>query len=172
MNCLPGNTKQQQLFSEILLFLGRANGLRSKEINGEALVITQIADSKSIKVDINSLSEVLFRNDNDGREFIQVNFSSGQKILITESLIGFKPSVQTGLDSSKLPRVVTTPDVVSVFEAIQDALHATVIDQNEITVLRKVYDAVLSGGESVGFDLAEERAWLSRIPSCFAKVAA
>ena len=91
---------------------------------------------------------------------------------MTTTLVGFKPVPLKGLDLSKLPRVVTTPDIESVFEAVQDALHASETDSREVNVLRRVFEAVVAGGESVGFDLAEERAWISRIPSSFTKTAA
>ena len=35
--------------------------------------------------------------------------------------MGFKPVEIVGLDMSRIPKVVTTPDLVSVFEAIEDA---------------------------------------------------
>jgi predicted glycosyltransferase len=64
----------------------------------------------------------------------------------------------------KIPKVVTTPDIQSVFDAIQEVLQSN-DEQEELDVLRKVYDSVLCGGESVGFDLKEERKILACLPS-------
>jgi DNA-directed RNA polymerase beta' subunit len=128
------------------------------------LVIEQKLDKKRITLNCFDLEEVMVRNDEAGKQFLQVNFSSGKKILITETLVGFRPLSLYGLEMEKLPKVVTTPDIQSVFEAIQEALQSN-DEQEELDVLRKVYDSVLCGGESVGFDLKEERKVFARIPS-------
>lgn len=172
MNCSPGSTKQQKLLTEILGFIGATKGLSAATVGDGAIRILQRVDRKTILLEVSALDEVLFRTDTDGREFIQVNLASGHKILMTDALIGFKPAQLKGLESSKLPRVVTTPDIVSVFEAIQDALHSAHSDEHEISVLKRVYEAVLSGGEAVGFDLSIERSWATRIPACLAKLSA
>lgn len=172
MDCSTGSAKQLKLRTDILSFLTSARGLRADSVTDESMRIHQAIDGKSIDLKTSSLDEVLFRSDTEGRDFLQVNFNSKQKILITEKLIGFKPLSAKGIDSSKLPRVVTTPDVLSVFEAIQDALHAAQPDDAEIAILKRVYDAVLRGGENIGFDLATERSWVARIPSFITKTAA
>lgn len=127
------------------------------------MVIEQKIDKKRISINNFDLDEVLFREDEAGKPFLQVNFVSGKKILITETLVGFRPLGLFGLDMEKLPKVVTTPDIQSVFEAIQETLESNDLPE-ELDVLRKVYDSVLCGGESVGFDLKEERKILARLP--------
>ena len=128
------------------------------------MVIEQKMDRKKITLNCFDLNEVLVRQDEAGQSFLQVNFTSGKKILITETLVGFRPLGLFGLDMEKIPKVVTTPDIQSVFEAIQEVLQSN-DEQEELDVLRKVYDSVLCGGESVGFDLKEERKVLASLPS-------
>ncbi len=175
MNCVPGTTKQLKLRSDILAFVQQSSGLQLSSNDDTSAVIKQRIDGKSIRITTSELDDVLFRSDTEGREFIQVNFSSGLKILVTENLIGFKPVTPQGLDSTRLPKVVTTPDILSVFEAIQDTLHEAQSlnrEMNDLTILRKVYEAVLAGGEAVGFDLEKERSWIRRIPSSMPKASA
>lgn len=172
MDCAPNLEKQQELLSEILTFVRKAHGLRGTSSTEGRTKISQKIDNKFLEFATTDLEGVLSRSDTEGQEFLQVNFCSGKKVLITTNLIGFKPLALKGIDLGKLPRVVTTPDVFSVFEAIQDALHAVETDPQEVAVLRKVFEAVLAGGESVGFDLSKEREMLARIPSSFTKIAA
>lgn len=157
---------------QIRKYVARADGLRECDGGSAYIRIHQVIDGKSLNIDAANLEEVLFRSDADGQDFIQVNFRSGAKILITDTLIGFKPTVLNGLDMAKLPRVVTTPDILSVFEAIQEALHSSDPQGTELALLRRVFEAVISGGEFVGFDLNRERAWLRRIPASVVKVTA
>jgi len=155
----------QSVVAEIKRFVGGVEGLKVVDsVLSDYLIIEQKLDSKRITLNCFDLEEVLFRKDEAGKPFLQVNFSSGKKILITESLVGFRPLCLYGLDMEKLPKVVTTPDITSVFEAIQEALQSN-DEQEELDVLRKVYDSVVCGGESVGFDLKEERKILARIPA-------
>jgi hypothetical protein len=172
LNFAPATEKQQRLQSQIMTFLGHSRGLLFAHPADGSIRITQTLDSKSVELKTIELDDVLIRSDTDGKEFIQINLSSGKKILVTDALIGFKPIALKGLDVAKLPRVVTTPDIMSVFEAIQDALHGADVDPHEVSVLKMVFEAVLAGGESIGFDLSAERAWLSRIPTHFSRTSA
>lgn len=134
---------------------------------GESLQVLQKIDKQSLTLDEADIIEVIARRDEFGKDFLQVNFADGRKILITESLIGFRPFQMLDLDMSKLPKVVTTPDIKSVFDALQEALqdHDDQDDDfEEIDVLRRVYEAVIMGGESVGFTLTNERYLLSCVP--------
>lgn len=128
-------------------------------------IIEQKIDKRRITVNKFEVEEVLSRTDEDGQEFLQVNFVSGKKILITQKLVGFRPLTMFGLDMDKLPKVVTTPDIMNIFDAIQESLCHEDNSWEELEVLRKVYDSVVCGGESVGFDLNQERALFSRIPT-------
>jgi hypothetical protein len=159
--------RQLQCLTQILEFIAHSSGLKRKPSKAEgSLLIYQSIDGKSLTIAPEQLEDVLNRTDVDGRDFIQVNFTSGTKILLTDSLIGFKPANLQGLDVTKLPKVVTTPDIISVFDAIQEALHTGEQQKDEeVLVLRKVFDAVVAGGEAIGFDLSKEKSLIARVPT-------
>jgi hypothetical protein len=140
-------------------FVAKSSGLRSRQKANE-LQILQCTDGKAIAIAIDDLEEVISRVDSDGHIFLQVNFISGKKILLTQNLIGFKPAPSRGLDLSKLPKVVTTPDLLSVVEAIEESISSAPTQPDEIEVLKKVFDSVLRGAEAVGFDTTSERVWM------------
>src|ERR1700678_530587 len=113
---------QHNLLSIIEDFVAKSAGLQIDKENNGSVVISQKGDSKTIKVKTNELTDVLSRKDSEGKEFVQINFVTGKKILLTDQLIGFKPFPIPDLDVTKLPKVVTTVDLLSVFEAIEDAV--------------------------------------------------
>ena len=86
----------------------------------EKLDLTQKEDMKKIVIDFEQIEKVLTRQDVDDSKSLQVNFTNGTKILITKSLVGFKPNQLVGFDLTKIPRVVTTIDLQSVSKAIED----------------------------------------------------
>ena len=137
----------------ILDFVGEASGLEMKSADTGVMAIHQQTDGKTLTFTQTDVEEVLERYDSEGRLFLQVNFISGKKILLTEKLVGFKPVPTKGLDLKKLPKVVTTPDLVSVVEAIEESLNSTSPRFEEVEVLRRVFDSVLLGAQDVGFDL-------------------
>jgi hypothetical protein len=147
-------------------------GLQVNTDNQGMMSIIQHIDGKSIQFATTTVEEVLERSDVEGNPFLQVNFIDGRKILITEKLIGFKPAHTTGLDLKKLPKVVTTPDLLSVVEAIEESLNCQKPRFEEVEVLRRVFDSVLAGAQSVGFVLEEEKAWLSCISTIRQKTTA
>lgn len=153
-------------------FVGDSSGLEVKPSNTGSIVIHQQTDGKLLTITNEDVEEVLERYDSEGRLFLQVNFINGKKILLTEKLVGFKPIATKGLDLKKLPKVVTTPDLVSVVEAIEESLNAKNPRFEEVEVLRRVFDSVLMGAQEVGFDLEAERAWLSCIASLRGKATA
>lgn len=157
--------KPSQLLEEILEFVDHSTGLTSSVADTGKVSIQQSCDGKVFSFNSTQLSEVLRRTDGDGKAFIQINFSSGHKVLFTDTLVGFKPRETFGLDMAKIPRVVTTPDLVSVYEAIEDSLSSDLSPENEVEVLKKVYWAILHGGEMAGFDLNSEKEWLARLLS-------
>ena len=177
MNPDRNDERKTEMLSQIAKFVSRSPGLEAGTGVARAhadLLVRQSVDGKELLIAAPALEDVLLRVDADGRDFIQVNFTSGGKILLTGALIGFKPARLSGLASARLPKVVTTPDIVSVFEAIQDSLHLAEagLAADDLPLLRHVFEAVLSGGEEAGFDLRQERQWLSRIPSRFARATA
>ena len=144
----------------IVEFVEKASGLSLANNDTMTIELIQKSDTKSLRIELREVKEVLTRRDTDNSTFLQVNFSSGRKILLTDSFIGFKPVTLDGLDMSKIPRVVTTPDLMSVFEAIEDSMSSE-NEANDLDTLRKIFFAILIGGESVGFDLGRERTWVT-----------
>lgn len=155
-------TEQQTKTVQIREFVDKSSGLASR-LDDVILEIFQRADGKTMAFDVSELDEVIARVDADGKNFLQVNFLSGKKILLTDNLIGFKPLPSIGLDMSKLPKVVTTPDLISVVDAIEDSMLTGTGSAEETDILKKVFDSVLRGAEAVGFDLTPERIWLHNL---------
>lgn len=155
-------TEHQTKTVQIREFVDKSSGLASR-LDDVILEIFQRADGKTMAFDVSELDEVIARVDADGKNFLQVNFLDGKKILLTDNLIGFKPMPSIGLDMSKLPKVVTTPDLISVVDAIEDSMLTGAGSAEETDILKKVFDSVLRGAEAVGFDLTPERVWLHNL---------
>jgi hypothetical protein len=153
---------KQEMIQIIESFILKKSNLKLRWIDEQEFEIAQSTDGRQLKLRSGEVEEVLTRADHEGDTFLQVNLSFDRKILITRNLVGFKPSTITGLDMNRLPKVVTTADLVSVLEAIEDLMTS---DQNtaivEIDVLKKVYHAIVSGGEKIGFNLDQEKRWLA-----------
>ena len=154
--------EEQTKTVQIREFVDKSSGLASR-LDDVILEIFQRADGKTMAFDVSDLDEVIARVDADGKGFLQVNFLDGKKILLTDNLIGFKPLPSIGLDMSKLPKVVTTPDLISVVDAIEDSMLTGTGAAEETDILKKVFDSVLRGAEAVGFDLTPERIWLHNL---------
>lgn len=157
---------------EIEEFIQKSSGLQYSRMSELLLKVFQRTDGKELSFNINELEDVIHRVDSDGQKFLQVNFHSGKKILITQNLIGFKPAAAVGLDMGRLPRVVTTPDLLSVVDAIEETLELEDSVPEELEVLKRVFDSVLRGGEDVGFDLTAERLWLNNLSLIASKASA
>lgn len=164
--------KPTQLLEEVLNFVETATGLDSQLTESGVVTIQQNIDGKLFRFKSDDLNDVLQRTDGDGKQFIQVNFQNGNKVLFTDTLVGFKPRETVGLDMGKIPRVVTTPDLISVFEAIEESMGSDLTPANEVEILKKVFQAILQGGELAGFDLSFERRWLARLSSTNFKASA
>ncbi|WP_413288685.1 hypothetical protein [Bdellovibrio sp. HCB337] len=147
----------------ILNYVDSSRGLKAKLGESGRIQIYQDLDGKVFSFFAHDISEILHRTDADGKPFIQLNMKGGHKVLFTDTLIGFKPVETIGLDISRIPKVVTTPDLLSVFEAIEESMGAESGADTEVEILKKVYFSILSGGEQVGFDLSFERKWLNRL---------
>ncbi len=150
-------------------FLQQSNSFQVSWENSD-LLVEQNVDAKALLIQSQDISDVLERRDTDGKYFLQVNFTTQVKILITESLIGFKPSEIPALDMNKIPKVVTTPDLVSVQQALQDCLY---YDQHEdLEVLKKVYLSILKGAKKSGFIMESEAQWIQSFATHQIKAAA
>lgn len=154
--------KTSALLQKIFEFLSSSQGLRYVMSDSGIMTIRQLADKKNFKFNVFDLSDVLSREDAQQKSFLQINFSSGVKVILTENLIGFKPSEVSGVDLTKIPKVVTTPDLRSVYEALEDLIAADNTNPGEALVLRKVFISILEGGEKAGFNLEDDRNLLSR----------
>ncbi|RME18071.1 MAG: hypothetical protein D6797_01110 [Bdellovibrio sp.] len=146
-------------------YIEKASGLHFIQHDDQLVEIQQIVDQKSIQFSKSQVEEVLERFDSQNRPFLQVNFLDNKKILLTEKLIGFKPVPCHSLHIHKLPKVVTTPDLISVIEAIEEHMSDHQNHQQEIALLRYVFEAILEGGEAIGFNLSKEKAWLQGLVS-------
>ena len=135
------------------------------KFNEKTLELTQKEDMKRIVLDFEQIEKVLCRQDVDESKFLQINFHSGTKILVTKSLVGFKPNNIVGFELTKIPRVVTTIDLKSVAKAIEDLFDSeeSFETSTEIEILKKVYQSILYGAEGVGFKMQAEKTWLSSI---------
>ncbi|MCS6838052.1 MAG: hypothetical protein NZ480_04320 [Bdellovibrionaceae bacterium] len=149
-------------FSTIIMdFVTHKSSLEVYVNDGEILEIVQPVDQKRMILSLSEVEEVIRRTDHEGDEFLQLNLSQDRKILVTRNLIGFKPLPVSGLDLGRLPRVVTTVDLISVADAIEEVMSS---DQSsaliEVDILKKVYLSIIQGAERVGFNLKQERQWL------------
>lgn len=156
----------------ILNYVDSSRGLKAKVGEAGKIQIYQDLDGKVLNFTSQDISEILHRTDADGKPFIQLNLEGSHKVLFTDTLIGFKPVETLGLDTSRIPKVVTTPDLLSVFEAIEESMGAELGADNEVEILKKVYFSILVGGEMVGFDLTFERKWLNRLIASRSKACA
>lgn len=173
----PAALAHLQPTSEKLPTTGETNaGSREAQITEmDEPVITRIQlrqkiDGKSLLIDARTIGGLLPRYDQDGEEFLQINFEAGYKILVTKNLVGFKPAIAVGLDKANLPNVVTTPDILNVLDAIHDASEEAHASEGDLKSLKRVFEAVILGGELVGFDLANERGWLRNYPAISGKI--
>ena len=151
-----------QLAEEIKTYVEKSASMQYRENDG-FLQLVQKEDQKVLSLFKASIAEVLHRTDGDGNDFLQVNLKTGDKLLITQQLIGFKPYPVAKLDLNKIPKVVTTPDCLSVFEAIEECLRDERIDFEELDTLKRVFSGVIQGAESIGFQMEEEKTWLNRL---------
>ena len=145
---------------EIVNFVAGSSGLEILNQTDDRVEIFQKTDGKVLTMVTSQVEEVIKRTDSSHQAFLQVNFFNGKKLLLTEKLIGFKPASTFNLDMNKLPRVVTTPDLISVVEAMEDSVGDGEAHPEELKVLQRVYDSVLRGAEEIGFSLPNERTWI------------
>jgi len=145
---------------QIADFIEAESALTLNSVTNAGLTLTQNIDGKSLEILTSGVDEVLTREDSTGKPFLQVNFIEGTKILITNSLVGFKPALFEGVDHERIPNVVTTPDLLSIVEALSDFDFEE--DYEEYRALRRMYYSILHGAEAVGFEIENERLWVSQ----------
>ena len=157
--CAPDSCNIQSIVD----FISQCRGLRFLESGEDELIICQRVDEKSLTFKASQIEEVLSRTDVKNENFLQINFYNGKKIILTDNLIGFKPATQDSLDMKRLPKVVTTPDLVSFIEVLEDSLHDDNVTIDEIEDVKQYFNSVLIGAEAIGFNLTCERVWMARI---------
>lgn len=163
LNGIGGSLSQAKIcfsisrtLDEIRNFIGKTTGFKIS-IYLDQIQLVQLIDRKTLLIKVNEIHEVLQRYDSEGKSFLQLNYIDGRKLLITENLIGFKPVEINQLDMSRIPKVVTTPDLLNVIDALEDVLENQHGRKNDTDMLKKVYLAILKGAENVGFDAASEK---------------
>lgn len=167
MNHHAESKKPTEYKQRLIDFACTSLGLEASDFESDGITLRQRVDSKSIRIQLNDIQNLIQRADTEGIPFLQINLKNSKKILVTENLIGFKPALLPGLDPSRIPKVVTTQDLTSVFEAIEEALYLNENPDEEIHLLKRIFDSVIAGGEHIGFDLTKEKSWLQRLPIHF-----
>lgn len=127
--------------------------------------ILQNNDKKQIFITTESIEKLLERKDQKGEIFLQINFKNGKKIILTEDFIGFAPADCVGLFGKKLPKVVTTADLLNVIDAIEGSVYGTEQYQESLSDVKLFFEAIAAGAESIGFDITGERLWVEKIVS-------
>lgn len=147
---------------EDFLSQGMKLSLVEKE-EDQKITLFQNYDKKTLSFNESDVEKVLERKDPNGEDFLQVNFKNGKKILLTNEFIGFSPAVCTEIDTKKIPKVVTTADLLSVIEAMESSLYGTDQYQESLYDVKLFFEAIASGAESIGFSLTGERLWVERL---------
>lgn len=127
------------------------------------ITLHQQHDKKNLSFNENDIIKVMERTDYKGEPFLQINFKNGKKILLTHEFVGFSPAVCSDMDISKLPKVVTTADLLSVIEAIENSLYGADQYHESLYDVKLFFEAIASGAESVGFNLTGERLWVEKL---------
>lgn len=162
MKLFGSETGQTRLLNRIQRFVVSSSGLQWTQVSPLEVMILQSVDRKMLRFETISVEEVLEREDAEGKEFLQINFREGKKILVTDGLIGFKPLIVDQFEMERLPKVVTTPDLISVLEALEEVDLSPGNSVDEMKTLKKIFLSIVGGGEEVGFDLTTEKNWLQQ----------
>ena len=145
-------------------FLSHAKKLSLiKQGEDEKITLFQSHDKKTLSFYESDIEKILKRKDYNGETFLQLNFKSGKKILLTDEFVGFSPAACSGIDPKKLPKVVTTVDLLSVIEALESSLYGTDRYQESLDDVKLFFEAIASGAESIGFSLTGERLWVEKL---------
>ena len=154
--------KPKELIAKFLSDDKKLSLLNQKE-KGDKITILQNHDQKTISFYESDIEKILPRKDGNGEDFLQVNFKNGKKILLTDEFVGFPPALHSPINTAKLPKVVTTADLLSVIEAIESSLYGTDQYQESLSDVKLFFDAIAGGAEAVGFQLVGERLWVERL---------
>ena len=125
--------------------------------------IYQHQDKKHISFKRSQVENILERKDLKDENFLQIDFYKGTKILLTKSFVGFAPAHCEGLDIEKLPKVVTTLDLLSVIEAIESSVYGQEHYEEKLEDVKLFFESIATGAESIGFNLVSERLWVEKL---------
>ena len=151
----------KSIIEDFLSYTSKLSLIKKEE--DERITLFQNYDKKTLSFYESDIKKVLERKDYNGEAFLQVNFKNGKKILLTNEFIGFPPAICSEIDTKKLPKVVTTADLLSVIEAIESSLYGTDQYQESLYDVKLFFEAIASGAESIGFSLTGERLWVERL---------
>lgn len=148
----------------IKAFLSKNNKLSLVKNNVKnKITLIQQYDKKVFSFFESHIEKILKRKDHNKEDFLQINFKTGKKILLTNEFIGFSPAACIGIEEGKLPSVVTTADLLSVIEAIENSIYGNDKYQESLHDVRLFFEAIASGAEIAGFDLSGERLWIEKV---------
>lgn len=156
-------TETETVAMQIQRYVDSTSGLSVEFKQGTGITVQQKIDGKAILFRESDIDLIMSRTDDRERTFIQVNFHSGRKVLLTDQLIGFKPSPIEGIKMESLPTVVATPDLVSLFEAMEECLEAAPDNVPTFIELRHAFMSIVEGGEAVGIDFSKEKLWIKQM---------
>ena len=147
-------------------FLKESGGLLFTESEDKTVCeIHQNHDKKLISFKKDQIKNILKRKDLNDESFLQVDFLNGPKILLTQSLVGFSPAQCAGLDMKRLPKVVTTLDLLNVIEAIESSVYGQDRYEEKLEDVKLFFESIAVGAETIGFSLAGERLWVEKLLS-------
>jgi len=149
--------------TQIRRYVDSTSGLSVEVNHGVGITIQQKIDGKAIVFREAEIDLIMSRTDDRERTFIQVNFHSGKKVLLTDQLIGFRPSPIEGIKMESLPTVVATPDLVSIFEAMEECLEVAPDNVPTFIELRHAFMSIIEGGEAIGIDFTQEKLWIKHM---------
>ena len=144
-------------------FLSEGKKLSLIDKEDGKITLLQSYDKKTISFYEEDVEKILERKDQNGERFLQINFKTGKKILITSEFIGFPPTSYSKEGNKKLPKVVTTADLLSVIEAIESSIYGPDQYQESLYDVRLFFEAIAGGAESAGFSLTGERLWVEKL---------
>lgn len=151
----------KSIIEDFLSYTKKLSLIRRDE--NKKITLLQTHDKKTLSFYESDIEKVLKRKDNNGETFLQVNFKNGKKILLTNEFVGFSPAACSEIDIKKLPRVVTTVDLLSVIEALESSLYGTDHYQENLHEVKLFFEAIAKGAESIGFSLIGERLWVEKL---------
>ena len=159
----PSKIGKKDYISVIVDYIKSTKGLSLQKVDDVCLEIVQKQDLKVLTLKTETIKEVIFRYNKDYNNFLQVNFKNEGKILITDKLIGFPPKKIIDLEGIKLPKVISTLDMLSFFEMTEEYIQSDNCSVIQVVALKKVCDLILESALDVGFNVVADKTWFHQI---------